>query len=390
MLRFTGIALALLLAIEALAKAPYIDPKDDSSYLGEASNILFWDLKQKVAGFRNQRLLAPVRAVHRGTQVLALPYEREDLGSIRFEHQGRWLTIDDYFRDYNTAGLLVIKDGTIRYERYGLGNTEDTLWLSWSVTKSITSMLIGAAIHDGYIESIDEVVTDYLPQLRGSAYDGVTIRNILQMTSGVAWDETYSDPSADINTVDWQTNAFYKYLSKKARQAKPGEAFNYSTAETNLVGNLLSAAIGNNLATYLSDKIWQPFGMEYDAYWQLTAAGDSEFGGSSLNATLRDYGRLGLFALRGGLLANGKQILPLKWMSESTTPSSANARYGYLWWLGAGGVYEASGIFGQSIYIDPQKNVVIAQHAAREQASSKQDWAAQAAAFRALAESVSN
>lgn len=388
--KLMSMALVSLLVLHAQAEAPYIDPEDDRKHFGDPDRILFWTAEQKVAGFRNQDLLAPVRTVPRGSHVFRLPSELQDLGSTRFEHQGLQLTINDYFRDYNTAGLLVIKDGVIHYERYGLGNTEHTCWLSWSVTKSVTSMLLGAAIADGYIESVDEKVTDYLPRLKGSAYEGVSIRNILQMNSGIEWNETYSDPSADINTVNWQTLALYDHLSNKQRLAAAGTTFNYSTAETNLVGNLLRAAIGNNLSTYLSDKIWRPFGMEHNAYWQLVAIGDGEYGGSSLSATLRDYGRLGLFALGGGSLPDGKQVLPLKWMSESTSPSSTNERYGYLWWLGAERAYEASGIFGQAIYIDPKKNVVIAQHSAREQASKEEDWAIQAAAFRALAEAVSD
>lgn len=380
---------ASLLADAASAQAPYIDPREDRSHLGAAEDILFWRVEEKVAGFRNQELLYPVRTVRSGTQTLALPYALQDLGSIAFEYQGQQLTIDDYFRDYNTAGLLVIKDGVIRYERYGLGNTEQSRWLSWSVTKSITSMLVGAAIKDGYIDSVDEAICDYLPRLQGSAYEGVSIRHILQMTSGVAWDENYSDPAADINTVDWHTLSLYRHLQQKQRLAPPGKRFNYSTAETHLVGNLLRAAIGNNLSTYLSNKIWQPFGMEHDAHWQLVSPGGGEYGGSSLGATLRDYGRIGLFALRGGALPDGERILPADWMTLSTEGSSANERYGYQWWLGGEGVYRAMGIFGQTISIDPGRQVVIAQQSAREQASTEHDWAVQAAAFEALAKAVS-
>ena len=383
------ISLLAVLTTAAHAEAPYIAPEDDPEYFGDPDNILFWTPEQKVAGFRNQDAMYPVRRVPRGEHVLKLSYQQQNLGTTRFEYQGRQLSIDDYFRDYNTAGLLVIKDGVIRYERYGLGNSAHTRWISWSVAKSVTSLLLGAAIQDGYINSVDEKVTDYLPRLKGSAYEQVTIRNILQMTSGVAWDETYSDPDSDINRANWQTLALYEHLRQKPRVAPPGKVFNYSTAETNLVGNLLRAAIGNNLSTYLSDKIWQPFGMEKDATWQLVAPGDGEYGGSSLSATLRDYGRIGLFALSGGTLTSGAQVLPHSWLASSTSSSSASERYGYLWWLGAEGVYEASGIFGQSIYINPRKNVVIAQHSAREQANKKEDWDAQAAAFRALTAAVS-
>jgi CubicO group peptidase (beta-lactamase class C family) len=253
------------------------------------------------------------------------------------------------------------------------------------VAKSVVSMLVGAAIRDGYIASVDEKVSDYLPRLKGSAYDQATLRDILQMASGVAWDETYDDPASDVNQASWSTLALYDYLDDKPRAGAPGATFNYNTAETNLVGNVLRAAIGNNLSTYLEQKIWQPFGMESDASWNLTEAGGGEFGGCCINATLRDYGRLGLFALNNGRLADGTPVLPKHWMAESTTPSQGAPYYGYLWWLREGGAYQASGIFGQGIYIDPGENLVIALHSARPDADRDEDWDLQAALFKAIA-----
>jgi CubicO group peptidase (beta-lactamase class C family) len=144
------------------------------------------------------------------------------------------------------------------------------------------------------------------------------------------------------------------------------------------------AAIGNNLSTYLSEKVWKPFGMEFDATWNLTEEGGGEFGGSSLNATLRDYARIGLFALNDGRLQDGTRVLPEEWMAESTTPSEREDHYGYLWWIRGDGEYAASGIFGQAIHISPRNNLVIAQHSARESASMPEDWAFQLAFFRAI------
>ena len=299
------------------------------------------------------------------------------------------MTLDEYVVAHDVAGLIVVKDGVILYERYALGNTPTSRWLSYSVAKSVTSLLVGAAIRDGYIRSVDDVVTDYLPLLRGSAYEGVTIRNLLQMSSGVAWDEDYADREADINRVPWDTLSLYRYVAGLPRAGTPGVTFNYNTAETNLVGTLVRSAVGNNLSTYLSEKIWQPFGMEHDAYWTLSEPGGGEFGGSSLNATLRDYARVGLFALREGELPSGERVLPDGWIAESTMPSSGAPGYGYLWWLRARGVFVASGIFGQSIYIDPGNGLVIAQHSARDVASAPGDWALQYAAFEAISTALS-
>lgn len=381
--RITAIFLLTSLAA-SLADAPYIDPADDEANFGDIEKILFWSTAQKVAGFRNMEALAWTRAVPAATDPLPLPAEPFDLSGFRFTYQDAVYSIDEYVRSHHVAGLIIVQNGKVLYERYELGNTQDSLWISWSVAKSVTSLLVGAAIQDGYIESVDEKVSDYLPRLKGSSYDDVTIRNLMQMASGVAWDEDYADPQSDINTIVWDTLSVYEQLRHKPRFAEPGAEYNYNTAETNLVGTLVRAAIGNNLSTYLSQKIWQPFGMEHDALWNLSEDGGGEFGGSSLNASLRDYARIGLFVLNNGRTPAGEHVLPAEWISESTAPSPANPRYGYLWWLRGGGAFAASGIFGQAIHIHPESKLVIAQHSAREAASDPDDWAKQLAFFKAL------
>ncbi len=370
------------------AKAPVLDPVDDAKHFGPPEKFLFWTPEQQVAGYRNINRIFPTRVIPAGGKPLELPEQLVNLGSVKISTESQTMTTDEYFYKQNVAGLLVIKDGKIVYERYGLGNDKDSLWVSFSVAKSVTSMLIGAAIEDGYIKSVDEKVTDYLPRLKNSAYDQATIRNVLQMSSGVAWNEDYADPESDVNTATWDTLSLYEYLRNKPRVAAPGEVFNYNTAETNLVGTLLRSAIGNNLSTYLSEKIWKPLGMGSDANWMLSEVGGGETGGCCISATLRDYGRLGLFALHNGRLADGTQVLPEGWMAESTTPSKGNPGYGYFWWLYEDGTYRASGIFGQAIYINPQENVVIAMHSARAVASNKPDWALQSAFFTALANNL--
>jgi len=391
--RKTRAAMALSLFLSTttvvLAAAPYIDPADDEKYFGPPEKQLFWTPSQQVAGYRNMAKIYPSRPVVAAGRSLELPCEKKALGAVKIRYDGGVMTTDEYFEKQGVAGLLVIKNGKIVYERYGLGNTENSVWGSYSVAKSVTSMLVGAAIRDGFIASVDEKVSDYLPRLKGSSYDQSTIRNILQMSSGVQWDEDYADPSSDINQTGWwSTLGSYAYLRNKPRDSTPGEVFNYNTAETNLVGTLLRSAIGNNLSTYLTEKIWHPFGMESNANWLLTEPGGGEWGGCCISATLRDYGRLGLFAMSNGRLADGTEVLPADWMDESTTPSVGNPGYGYLWWLHGDGSYSARGIFGQGIYINGPENVVIALHSARPVASSEADKALQHALYFALTDAV--
>lgn len=371
-------------------RAVAVDPADDHKYVAQAAEIppLFLPPELKVVGFRNMDQISPVRLIEAGSGILPLPENSRDLSGIPIAHKELNLTLGEYFENHNTAGLLVIQNGKIVYERYGLGNTADSRWVSFSVAKSVVAMLIGAAIQDGYIESVDEKVVRYLPRLAGTPYEEVSIRNLLQMASGVAWNEDYADPESDVASTSYETLALYDSLRDNPRVAEAGVQFNYNTAETNLTGTLLRAAIGNNLSTYLTEKIWQPFGMGSDAFWQLTEPGGGEFGGCCINATLRDYGRLGLFALANGSLRDGTQVLPETWMSESTEPSKGFAGYGYFWWLNQPGTFEASGVFGQGIYIDPEKNLVIAVHSAWEHAGRGQDFELLNAVYQAISESL--
>ena len=368
--------------------APYIDPDEDHKHFGFPDDVLRWTPEQQVAGYRNSDRIFSTRTIKAGELVRVLPYAKRDLGDVNIRLGDETMTVDEYVSKQSVAGLLLIKDGYIVYERYERGNDENSRWTSYSVAKSVVSMLIGAAVKDGYIETVDEKVTEYLPRLDGSPYEQTSIVNLLQMASGVQWNEDYSDPESDIASAPWNTIKLYEYLSTKTRLAKPGESFNYNTAETNLAGTLLRSAIGNNLAEYLSAKIWRPFGMESDASWNLTEKNGGEFGGCCINATLRDYGRIGLFALADGQLADGTQVLPEGWMRESTSPSRGYENYGYFWWLGDAGVYKAIGIFGQGIYINPAENVVIAIHSARPAASKDTDWEWQNALYAALTEAV--
>jgi CubicO group peptidase (beta-lactamase class C family) len=251
-------------------------------------------------------------------------------------------------------------------ERYALGRTARDRWTSFSVAKSVTSTLIGAAIQDGFIKGLDDPVTAYIPELKGSAYEGVTVRQLITMTSGVKWNEDYTDLNSDVakvglSVIEPGVNPVVSYMRRLPREAEPGTKFVYKTGETDLAGVLLSNAVHKPMAQYLSEKIWAPFGMEQDALWVEDIAGH-ERGGCCMSMTLRDYGRIGQFLLGDGV-AGGKRVLPEGWVQDATSPHVKDPPYGYFWWLTPGG-YEAEGIFGQSISIFPDEHLVVVQNAA--------------------------
>ena len=329
-----------------------------------AKSLLTWTPEQQLEGYPNINRIYNTRKIEASSQILELTRAEENLDDFTYVHQGEPKTINDYFDQLNTTGLIVLKKGELVFEKYALGHTEDQTWISFSVAKSVVSMLYGAAINDGYIKSVDDLASTYLPSLREGAYKDTTIKNILQMASGVKWNEDYEDTKSDVASSPIQILDLIEYMGDLEKLHQPGTHFNYNTGETNLAGAVLRAAIGNNLSTYLHKKIWQPFGMESEAYWMLDEADGVEYGGCCINATLRDYARLGLFALNKGALATGEQILPEDWMQESTNPSSGANYYGYYWWLRPNNSYRATGIFGQFIWVDPKEELVVAIHSA--------------------------
>lgn len=327
--------------------------------------------------YRNIDRLFPTRVIKAGETPSELPEAKLPLETmIKHEQGGKTYDLYDFLYMNNVTGFLVMKDGKVVYEIYQRGNSKETRWMSMSVAKSIASTLVGAAIRDGYIKSLDDNVVKYVPALAGSAYDGVSVRNVLMMSSGVKWNETYTDPESDRRDllraqIAQQRDGAMAVMAKLPRAAEPGTVNNYSTGETQVLAEIVYGAVGKPLAEYLSEKIWIPYGMEADANWWLDSPDGVEIGGSGLSATLRDYARFGQFFLDGGL-AGGEQVLPEGWTEEAsstkTFPDGRTLNYGYMWWPIRSGSdaakadksYTASGIFGQYIHINPTKRIVIA------------------------------
>ena len=376
---FAGTCLISTLALAA--GAPELPPP---------TGFLFWTPAQQRIGYRNIEKIFPTRTVKRGAKVLELPGDSAKL-TVSYRYRGSQWNTEKFMQANHVAGLLVIQHGKIKLERYGLGETAHDRWTSFSVGKSVTSTLIGAAIKDGSIKGLESLIVDYIPALKGSAYDGVTVRQLLTMTSGVKWNEDYADPKSDVNQFALGApgpdgeNPIVGYMKKLPREAPPGSKWVYKTGESDLMGVLLARATHKHPADYLSEKIWSKYGMERDAVWILDQSGD-ELGGCCISMTLKDYGRFGLFFMQGGKI-DGVSILPDGWVAEATKAQVPN--YGFQWWVKQDdGTYDAEGIFGQTIHIDPKADLVIVTSSAWPTANEEKYWKNGSAYFAAVADAL--
>jgi CubicO group peptidase (beta-lactamase class C family) len=334
------------------------------------AEILFWSQAQRDANFPRMERHFP------GTTAKASPRPYPLRPGKPLKMNG----VEAFMAANNTAGLIVVQDGRIRLERYARGYSRSGRYTSFSVAKSLTSTLVGAAVKDGLIKSVDDPVTRYIPELSGSAYDGVSVRQVLTMTSGVKWNEDYTDPNSDVarmyaKPVPPGVDPTVAYLRTLTREAPPGTKWVYKTGETNLIGVLVQRVTGKTLTAYAEDKIWRPFGMERDLFWMVDASGRN-IGGCCLSAALRDYARIGLFALSGG-----KGVVPDGWFADATrawSPVGGGRGYGYQWWINADGSFQAQGIFGQLIHVDPRRRLVIAMSSAWPKATGSDLSAARA------------
>ncbi|MAR28672.1 MAG: serine hydrolase [Gammaproteobacteria bacterium] len=350
-----GALLLTFVAIQSQAESP---ESNDRDLTGE-NGILFWGPDQQVYGFPRLAELYPTRSIKGQEVPLQLPIRLSNLDAFSYSYAEQIHTVDSHMQSERTAGLLVIQNGEIKVERYGLEHHANAPWVSFSVTKSVVSMLFGAAVKDGYIASIDDPVSDYLPVFEDSPYADVSIKHILQMASGVAWNEDYADPASNIVNLPGEEMAGFNYMRNLPRVAKPGTVFNYNTGETNIAGAILRKAVDKNLSDYASEKVFLPGGISNTANWLLDAPNGKEFAGCCISANLRDYGRIGLFALQNSQASSPSSPLAPNWMQQSTTPSPGYDGYGFFWWLTDTGVYSAQGVFGQYIFVDANRDLVI-------------------------------
>ena len=337
----------------------------DAAGLPTDRNILFWTDAQRDKAFRMMDTLAPSSTIAAGDNPRIL--ETGAALPDSFEVAGKPLSISEYMEQQRLAGMVILQHGKIRKEEYRREFDKDGRWTSFSVAKSLVSTLVGAAIKDGHIKSIDDPLTAYIPELKGSGYDGVTVLQLLTMTSGVKWNEDYADPKSDValfnetKPVDGM-DPIIVYMKTLENEATPGTRWQYNTGETNLIGVLVAKATGKTLSEYLSEKVWKPYGMGQDAEWLLNEGG-KEIGGCCISATVRDYALFGQFAMDGGKIG-GTSIVPDGWFAmagkKQADIGAPGRGYGYQWWTFDDGSFAGQGIFGQGIFIDPAHKLVIA------------------------------
>jgi len=333
----------------------------------------------ETASFADMRSIFPVREI-RTASPTELPSAARTLELPEtYEWQGEARSSQTLLDETETSGLLVLHGGEIIHERYALTGGRDVRWISWSVAKSFVSALVGIAVDEGHIRSIEEPVTDYVPLLAGSAYDGVPIRDVLQMSSGASWDEDYGALDSDITRFGFAMafgGSMDEFAATLTRDREPGTYNRYNSIDTQVLGMLLVRATGRSLSSYLEEKIWQPLRMESDAYWLLDDTG-MELALGGLNVTLRDYARFGELYRNAGRWG-GRQIVPEAWARASVRADAPHLQpgdnpqsewilgYGYQWWL-PGEVpeeFSAIGVYNQFVYVSPRHRVVIAKTSA--------------------------
>ncbi|MFT4852892.1 MAG: CubicO group peptidase (beta-lactamase class C family) [Candidatus Pseudothioglobus sp.] len=288
-----------------------------------------------------------------------------------FAYKGGEVNVETFLSETDSSALLVIHKGKVRFERYMLTGGRGVKWLSMSVSKSFLATGIGIAVDEGLIDIL-KPITDYVPSLIGSAYDQVRIKDVLQMSSGAAWNEDYSDVESDImrlGRIMSVGGSLDEFVGTLTREREPGAYNHYNSADTQALAMLLSRATGMSITDYITDKLWHPLGMESDAYWLVDDENvEMAFGG--LNATARDYAKLGeLHRLNGAW--QGKQIVSASWVAAATTPDAPHLLpgvnkdfplgYGYQWWVPetSEGEYSAIGVYNQFIYVNPTRDLVI-------------------------------
>lgn len=305
----------------------------------------------------------PKRDLAKASQPFQFPVAPKQRKPQKFTINSEKVDFDEYLEENKTVAFLVIKNDTIQYEKYYNNYEEESTIASFSMAKSVTSLLIGFAIQDGLIDSENDLVTKYIPEMTENGFDKVTLKHLLQMNSGMEFNESYYNPFGHAATYYYGRN-LRKSVAKAKLEGVPGAEFSYQSGQTQVLGLALERALkGKTVTAYLQEKLWTPLGMEYDASWSLDKKKNGlEKTFCCINAKTRDFAKLGRFALQKGNW-QGEQLLNADWIEKSTkidATEGSSEEYQYQWWIqGYDGAYAAEGILGQYIYVNPDKNLII-------------------------------
>jgi CubicO group peptidase (beta-lactamase class C family) len=363
-----------------------------------------FDEDQIVHNFQHMDKLFPTTLIEGGGEVMQFARGKYTLPAT-FTYLEKTFDTETYLADTMTTGLIILHHDRIIFERYAHGHSAEGTHIAWSVSKSFLSALFGIAVGEGKIRDIKQAVTEYVPEFKGSGYDGVAIKDVLQMSSGVGFNEDYGDTDSDINRMGRALamgDSLLEFGATLERAREPGTLQHYVSVDTQVLGTVLARATGMSLSAYTSEKLWKPLGMESPAYWMVDGFEmGMAFGG--LNASLRDFMRFGRLYLHQGNW-NGSQIVPESWVEDSTTPDAPHLMpgpkpgtdnhmgYGYQWWLPEDwhGDFIALGIYDQMIYVDRNADLVIAKHSANQdfQRNGFESTRETLALWRAIADSL--
>ncbi|NKW79712.1 serine hydrolase [Ochrobactrum pecoris] len=346
-----------------------------------------WAVYQYAQMFKGPEIFENFRNVYKRYPSVRIPHEGEvsQLAKAErplpetFVYKGETRKVSDWLKRGGTTGFIVLKDGVIVHEEYDHGNTENTQAVAFSVSKSFVSFLMGNAVRDGLID-INQTVDHYAPVLAQGGYKGVTVKNVMQMASGIGFSENYGDLNSDIVRYSSAllTGSIIDFTAHLKNERPQGTVSHYVSADTQVLGLVLEGATGIPLQKYMEEKLWSKLGAEADAYWVTDPTGEAA-AAVGLNAVLRDYARFGLLYLNEGRNFKGEQLVPAQWVHDSVTPDAPYLMpgrkdalgkipfgYGYQWWTPVDwqGDYSAVGIYGQFIYVNPAKGVVIAKTSA--------------------------
>lgn len=396
-MRFIALLLVLL---------PLVVIGDDAP-IGSREQVLLDGYR--LGSFTEMHQIYPSRIISRGGQVREFSRDHHDLEPVTYATSGKTYSLEDYFDRVDVTGFLVIENGTILYETYRQGKSENDVFASWSMAKSVVSTLVGLALDDEHISGLEDPLTDYVPEIEKSAYKDNSLKDLLQMSSGVEFVENYVDTHS-LEAAAWFAGIINQQLPYNKtvlwfdkRIAPPGTTFYYASMEPQVISWVTAQAVEQNLSEYFSEKIWQHLGAEQNAYWMVDRPGGEEIGSCCISATLRDFARFGqLFADKGRV--GTKQLVPESWIERATradkekpylhagpgSPRRDQMGYQHYWWLWPGDdhAFSAIGFGGQTIYVNISKNIVIVQTATWGANDARKRWQETNAVIRAIVDAI--